>query len=185
MQTQNASQAIVKKKRGPPKGQGGRPRLYDRKIANEICNMLSDGIPLQQICKRQGFPSWRTIYAWMAKDENLCASIAKAREMGYDAMAEECIAIADDASNDYIEREQKDGSVAVVLNSEHVQRSKLRIDTRLKLLAKWNPKKFGDRIALAGDEKAPLKIEAETQAEKMFAALLANVELKRQEKSSK
>ena len=25
---------------------------------------------------------------------------------------------------------------------------KLRIDTRLKLLAKWNPKKWGDRMAL-------------------------------------
>jgi hypothetical protein len=29
-----------------------------------------------------------------------------------------------------------------------VEHRKLRIDTRLKLLAKWNPKKYGDKQAI-------------------------------------
>ena len=37
------------------------------------------------------------------------------------------------------------------VNAEHIQRSKLRIETRLKLLAKWNPKKYGDKLALEGE----------------------------------
>lgn len=41
-----------------------------------------------------------------------------------------------------------------VLNTEHVQRSKLRIETRLKLLSKWFPKKYGDKLDVtsAGNE---------------------------------
>jgi hypothetical protein len=49
------------------------------------------------------------------------------------------------------------------LDREHVQRSKLRIETRLKLLAKWNPKKWGDRLQVAGDAENPLAIQQITR----------------------
>jgi hypothetical protein len=49
------------------------------------------------------------------------------------------------------------------LDREHVQRSKLRIETRLKLLAKWNPKKWGDKLELAGDQQNPLMIQQITR----------------------
>jgi hypothetical protein len=66
------------------------------------------------------------------------------------------------------------------LNSEHIQRSKLRIETRLKLLAKWNPKKYGERVQVAGDADSPLKVEAEVQADKLLQAILANAQMTRQ-----
>ena len=47
-------------------------------------------------------------------------------------IADECLTIADTAPSD---------SVAV-------QWQRLRIDTRLKLLAKWNPRRYGDRVGL-------------------------------------
>ena len=31
-------------------------------------------------------------------------------------------------------------------NTEWISRSKLRVETRLKLLAKWDPKRYGDKI---------------------------------------
>jgi hypothetical protein len=31
-----------------------------------------------------------------------------------------------------------------------IEHRKLRIETRLKLLAKWNPKKYGDKLAHTG-----------------------------------
>jgi hypothetical protein len=43
------------------------------------------------------------------------------------------------------------------------KRSKLRIETRLKLLAKWNPKKWGDKLELAGDQQNPLMIQQITR----------------------
>jgi hypothetical protein len=71
-------------------------------------------------------------------------AIARARESGFDYLAAECLEIAEDGSNDYMA--SKHGPV---LDTEHVQRSKLRIETRLKLLAKWDPKRYGDKVQLA------------------------------------
>lgn len=157
---------------------------YTVEIAREICRQLAEGVPLREICRQDGMPEWRTIYDWMVKDDaavaagggaGLSASIARAREIGYDAMAEDCLRIADDAANDWMETEH-----GPRLNAEHVQRSKLRIETRLKLLAKWNPKKYGERVAVAGDADSPLKVDAEINAEKLFKTILEHAQLTRQ-----
>lgn len=153
----------------------GRPSTYDPAVAAKICEQLSDGIPLREICRGEGMPPWQTVYSWMERDAALVEAIARARELGYDAIAEDCLRIADDASNDFVETEHGQR-----LNSEHVQRSKLRIETRLKLLAKWNPKKYGERVQVAGDADSPLKVEAEVQADKLLQAILQNVQMKRQ-----
>ena len=153
----------------------GRPSTYDAVIAVKICEQLSDGISLREICRQDGMPPWQTVYSWMERDVSLVEAIARAREIGYDALAEECLKIADDGTNDYVEGER-----GPQLNSEHIQRSKLRIETRLKLLAKWNPKKYGERVQVAGDADNPLRVEAEVQADKLLQAILANAQMTRQ-----
>jgi hypothetical protein len=50
--------------------------------------------------------------------------------------------------------------------------------TRLKLLAKWNPKKYGDRQILAGDSENPLEVQNDAMT--ILAAAVKNLELKRQ-----
>ena len=129
---------------------------YTKEIADSICEQLSIGVPLREICRQEGYPKWRTVYDWLAKDEEFAARFAHARDVGHEALAQECLDIADNAENDWMLRENKDGSESWQLNGEHVQRSKLRIETRLKLLSKWNPKKYGDKVTLAGDEANPI-----------------------------
>jgi hypothetical protein len=153
----------------------GRPSTYDPAVATKICEQLSEGISLREICRQEGMPPWQTVYSWMERDASLVEAIARAREIGYDALAEECLKIADDGTNDYVEGER-----GPQLNNEHIQRSKLRIETRLKLLAKWNPKKYGERVQVAGDAENPLKVEAEVQADKLLQAILANAQMTRQ-----
>jgi hypothetical protein len=161
---------------------------YTVEIAKKMCELLAEGVPLREICRREGFPAWQTVYDWMVKDDQavaagggagLSVAIARAREIGYDAMAEDCLRIADDAANDWMETEH-----GPRLNAEHVQRSKLRIETRLKLLAKWNPKKYGERVAVAGDADSPLKVDAEVNAEKLFRTILEHAQLTRQASGS-
>lgn len=142
----------------------GRPSSYDPAVSLKICEMLSEGIPLREICRMEGMPAWRNIYFWMARDEDLSAHIARAREAGYDAIAEECLDIADNSTNDWMDREIRNarGQIEVtrVADTEHIQRSKLRIETRLKLLAKWRPEKYGDKTVITGDANgAPIKTE--------------------------
>lgn len=142
----------------------GRPSSYDPVVAEKICEMLSEGIPLREICRMEGMPAWRNIYFWMARDDDLSAHIARAREAGYDAIAEECLDIADNSTNDWMDREIRNarGQIEVtrVADTEHIQRSKLRIETRLKLLAKWRPEKYGEKTVITGDANgAPIKTE--------------------------
>lgn len=120
---------------------------YTDEIAAEICERLANGEPLRAICRDERMPAWRTVYLWISQDEAFAARIASARELGFDAIAEDALDIADDGRNDWMEKFDKEGeSLGYLLNGEHVQRSKLRIETRLKLLAKWSPKKYGERI---------------------------------------
>ena len=75
--------------------------------------------------------------------------------------ADEKVEIADNASNDWMEREDSDNP-GFTLNGEHIQRSRLRIDTRKWLLSKLVPKKFGDKCDLnsSDHEENPFKVLA-------------------------
>lgn len=146
----------------------GRKDSYTQKIADEICERISNGEPLRQICRDEHMPAWRTVYDWVNKYEDFAASIARARDLGFDAIAEDLLSIADDGTNDWMEKHDKDGAaVGYQLNGEHVQRSKLRIETRLKLLAKWSPKKYGDKqqVEMSGQLATSNMTEEEIRAE--------------------
>ena len=131
-------------------------------IVEALCDWISQGKTLMEFCRQEGRPQWRVVYNWIEKDPDFAARYAKAREIGEDAIAQECFDIADNASNDWMERQGKNGQTYMEFDKEHVQRSKLRIYTRLQLLAKWNPKKYGERTTLAGDKDAPLHVEQTT-----------------------
>jgi hypothetical protein len=102
-------------------------------------------------------PAVRTVSDWKAAHETFSADFARARDEGFDALAVQCLEIADDKSNDVKLVGADDREVC---DTEFVQRAKLRIDTRLKLLAKWDPKRYGDKVALTGGAEgdAPLQI---------------------------
>jgi hypothetical protein len=169
---------VAGEKQAAPKKPTGRPSTYNPDIARQMCEQLSEGIPLREICRQEGFPMWRTVYLWMAKDPDLNTAIARARDVGYDAMAEECLDIADNAANDWMERLDAEGvPVGWQVNGDSIQRSKLRIETRLKLLAKFNPKRYGDKIVHAGDDVNPVVIE---NNHNVFGELLKNLKMKRQ-----
>ena len=159
----------------PEKRKTGRPSKYTPELAAEICERLSNGEPLRQICRDDHMPAWQKIYEWMARDADLSGAIARARVMGFDAIAEEALIISDTPHWGLKEVVGKDG--ATVTKEDMLGHRKLQVETRLKLLAKWDPKRYGDRLALAGDEKNPIHIEANVKAEQFFEELLINLEL--------
>lgn len=126
---------------------GGRPSLYTPALIEEIFQRIANGEPLRQICRDEHMPHWNTVYDWLERDQSLSVRFARARERGEEAIAAECLDIADSAKNDWMEAHGQDDA-GYKLNGEHIQRSKLRIETRLKLLAKWNPKKWGEKVDL-------------------------------------
>jgi len=113
-------------------------------LCEKVLERIATGEPLTWIAKDLGFApqSWNR---WLREDDELAFAHARAREDGGDAIAEEALRLAD----------------GVEAKSEHVQKAKLQIETRLKLLAKWHPKKYGDRqsVSVGGEEGSPVQIE--------------------------
>lgn len=133
----------------------GRHSDYTDEMAEIICMRLAEGDSLRKICSDEDMPSKTSVFRWLAKNSSFRDQYAQAKEMGCQVWAEEIIDIADDGSNDWMEQLDKDGEVAGYrLNGEHVQRSKLRVDSRKWLLSKLAPKKYGDRMAV--DQKTEL-----------------------------
>lgn len=80
---------------------------------------------------------------------------ARACEDRADAMAEDLLDIADDATNDYMEVEDKEGNVVgYKVNGEAILRSKLRSDNRKWLMARMKPKKYGEKLDLSNDDRS-------------------------------
>lgn len=126
---------------------------YDPKdFLPEIHEWLGNGKTLRSYCRQKGKPSYGTVYDWIEQGgEDVASRFGRARDMGEDVISQECLDIADDDSRDVSGELEMPNGVAV-------QRDRLRIETRLKLLAKWNPKKWGDKISqeVTGADGAPL-----------------------------
>ena len=133
---------------------------YTDEVTDQICRRLAEGESLRSICRDEHMPAASTVLAWAKDTDSLFAEqYARAREVGYHALADEILDIADDGTNDFVERKNKDGSTSVVFDAEQVQRSKLRVDARKWLLSKMLPKQYGDKVAVGGDGESPIIVE--------------------------
>ncbi len=126
----------------------GRPSLYTEALAAEICRRLAEGETLRAICRDTAMPDKATVLRWLAdkKKADFREQYVYAREMQADALFDEALEIADDALGDWTV--DKDGKK--VFDHEHVQRSRLRVDTRKWAAGKMAPKKYGDKLDLGG-----------------------------------
>lgn len=154
--------------------------LYTPEIAAEICKMLSEGKTLRRICKLPLMPSKTTFLRWVEADrDGLADQYARARADGWVVMAEEIVEISDDGTNDYPILENGSGDI-VILNkpdTEHISRSKLRVDTRKWLLSKMLPKVYGDKVSteITGADGGPIQVVDKSTAAKQLLAVFNTV----------
>jgi hypothetical protein len=132
-----------------------RPSTFTQEKAQEICERLSNGEPLAEICRDASMPGYRTVYDWMDAHPEFSANIARARKDGHDSIAAECLRISNTPLIGEEETVKPNGDVEVK-RGDMLGHRKLQIETRLKLLAKWDPKRYGERLELAGDPDAPM-----------------------------
>jgi hypothetical protein len=106
-------------------------------LVAEICERLERGEDLTSICRSDPkFPSYNAIRDWAENSAEVGANIARARARGFDTIALNCRKIA--------RGDTEAGSTG------DTQRDRLIVDTDLKLLAKWDPKRYGDLLRLGG-----------------------------------
>lgn len=118
-------------------------------------------------------PAQSTVYLWVSNDhDGFSERYARAREAQAHFLADEILEIADDGSNDWTERQQGEDAITVV-DHEHIQRSKVRIDARKWLMAKMAPKRYGDKLAVTGADGKDLIPAEATDPRRLAVALHA------------
>jgi hypothetical protein len=117
----------------------GRPTKFTAETATEICRRLAEGESLKAICKDEAMPAERTVFGWLAADDDFSQQYARARKHWAEAQLEEIIEIADD-------------------NDLKPEDKRVRIDTRKWAMGKLNGK-YSDKLKhVGGDEDdAPIR----------------------------
>jgi len=120
-----------------------RPYLtYSAELADEVCALVAEGKSLRQITEQPGMPSRRAVQHWMTRFPEFREKYECAMMLCAEFWAHEIIEISDDSAGDYVITE--DGRR--VVDNEHINRSRLKVDSRKWLLSKLLPKRYGDRI---------------------------------------
>ena len=142
-------------------------------IQDAIVEWIGEGKTLRDFCRQPNTPSFRVVYDWLDSDKDFASRFARAREIGADAIAYEALEIIDTVPDRAV---GADGSSRY--DAAHVTWLRNRAEQRLKLLAKWNPKRYGDRQIIAGDADEPVKVEASFD---VFGELLKALSTTRQD----
>lgn len=103
-----------------------------------IFEQLEQGVSLRKACDKEGVKN-NTFLDFISKDKDLAEQYARSRQKGQDARFEDML--------DYA-RESKDDPYT----------KKLYIDTLKWVLAKQQPKKYGDKLEVDGKNIAPTTI---------------------------
>ena len=136
----------------------GRPTVFTDEIAARICEEIADGRSLRSIVANDdGMPARSTVFKWLSENKQFSDLYARAKDAQADVLFEEILDIADEATTTV--KSLGDGDEVVVFDNVAVQRNRLRVDARKWMAGKLRPKKYGDKLEIAGDPDAPVKIE--------------------------
>jgi len=146
-----------------PKHPGGRPKKRtDSEMAaiqKEICNRISTSSKsLRQICQDMikdfdKMPSYREIIQMLADDKEFSPQYAQAKLNQADLLFDEIIEISDDSTLDMAFTEEG----KPFIDHEHVNRSRLRVDSRKFYIAKILPKKYSEKHEVTGKDGGPVE----------------------------
>ena len=129
----------------------GRPTKYTPEIGLKICSEIScSELGLNKLHEKYDwFPDRQTVLLWLSTHPEFSAQYTRAKEMQTELMGERIIEIADDSSQDEIFTPNGNRTE----NREFTSRSKLRVETRMWLMERLSPKKYGKLIEPEQGEK--------------------------------
>jgi len=134
----------------------GRPvSKPDPEIVEKVLEHVALGGTLRAFCRQKGMPSYRTLYRWLDKDQEFLSRFTYvSRFLGARAIAEEALALVDTPPPVIGEGEN------ARMDNAHVNWMRSRSDLRLKLLSKWYPQEYGDKVGI--DAKGDINLTIST-----------------------
>lgn len=131
------------------------PRIYGPEHEDLVLAEIASGKTLTAVCAMKGMPGRCTVTRWLKENEDFADRYEEACQLGFDAMADETLAIAD------TEPEKATGPQGTRVDSGYVAWQKLRVDTRLKILERRCPDRYapGAKVSVGNKEGETLKVE--------------------------
>jgi hypothetical protein len=142
-----------------------KPERDKEAICQAVLQGMRDGLSAFKACQAAGVPQ-STFNLWVDSDAKLAESYAHAREDLIERIASEVMELSDSEVP-----ETGDGK----RDWQAIQQRKLQVDSRKWLLSKLAPKKYGDRLELAGDKENPLEVKQTIDASKLSTDVLAQI----------
>lgn len=125
---------------------------YSDQIAQEICERISAGELLINICNDYHMPTIKRCNQWLKANNDFQALFTQAHQDRLNIFEEEIISIADDTTKDYKEITIKRVTKRVI-DPEVIARAKLRIEVRLRHLKSGRPNKWSETSTLNVNNK--------------------------------
>ncbi|MGV0964914.1 terminase small subunit-like protein [Empedobacter falsenii] len=157
-------------------------KTYSQEEKNEVLSNIFLQIKLKGYSVRKIFKednsdkpeiSRNTFHDWLSDDKEMADQYARAREERADGIFEEILDIVDCEDNDVTEIDI-DGILVTRVNHDVIQRDRLRVDARKWILAKMNPKKYGDKIDHTSNGETittPARILTKKEAQELYNSL--------------
>lgn len=116
--------------------------MFSQAIADTICERLCAGDSLRAICRDNAMPAASTVLDWTAAHPEFGEQYARARERGYQLLADE---IMDDVS---------------VTSPMDVPAARLKFDAKRWMLSKMLPKVYGDKLDVEHKGSVAVKLDS-------------------------
>ncbi len=127
------------------------PSKKTPELIEQVLSRLAQGETLAALGRELNFhpTAWAN---WLREDEGLALAYQRARDVGADVLAEQALALID----------EQPARVEGRVDPGHVAWRRAQVDTRLKLLACWNPKKYGNKqqVDVGNKDGEALKVES-------------------------
>lgn len=140
-----------------------RPTDYNQEIADRICEALSEGQSLREICKTDDMPNKATVFRWLNLHAEFSDQYARAREEQAESLADEIVHLADNAANPLLVEGvpllDKDGNPVLFADTAAIAHARLKVDARKWVASKLKPKRYGDKLDIDQKVSGDLRIE--------------------------
>ena len=148
------------------------PAKKTPKLIEEVLSRIAQGETLASLGRELNFHpvSWNF---WVREDEDLAVAYAQARDVGADVIADDVLRIIDEEPERVVQIDEEGNKSTSRIDSAGVAWAKNRAELRLKLLAKWHPKKYGDKqqVEVGNKDGEALKVDVKLPDPMVVAAM--------------
>ena len=134
------------------------PFFTDPESINEFCDYIAAGGNMAAFCRERGL-KYNAVDWWVEQNDTRSQMYARACARRADVLADEIVAIADEA---VVETKYEGEEIRLVLDATAVARNRLRVDARKWAASKLRPSKYGDKVTqeITGKDGGAVQVAA-------------------------